>query len=173
MIETERLILREYTMSDFDALYSILSDPITMQYYPHPYDEAYTKRWIDWNLKNYEKYGFGLWAVDLKNYGFIGDCGLTMQNIDGKELPEIGYHIHKDFWRRGFATEAARAVRDWAFANTDYDELFSYMNKENQPSAAAARANGMTKRKEFIDVNQEEPCVYSITRSEWKEMIGK
>ena len=56
---------------------------------------------------------------------------------------------------------------------TNYDELFSYMNKENQPSAAAARANGMTKRKEFIDVNQEELCVYSITRSEWKEMIGK
>lgn len=43
----------------------------------------------------------------------IGDCGITIQNIDGELLPEIGYHIHKDFWRQGFATEAATAVRDW------------------------------------------------------------
>ena len=42
----------------------------------------------------------------------IGDCGITIQNIDGELLPEIGYHIHKDFWRQGFATEAAAAVRD-------------------------------------------------------------
>ena len=172
MIKTERLLLREYTMSDFEALYSILSDPITMQYYPHPYDEAYTRKWIDWNLKNYEKYGFGLWAVDLKDGGFIGDCGLTMQNIDGKELPEIGYHIHRDCWHRGYAKEAAHAVRDWAFANTEYDELFSYMNKANQASIATALSNGMTKRKEFTDANGEELCVCSITRSEWKGMAG-
>ena len=116
LIETERLMLREYTPDDFDALYEILSDPETMQHYPAPFDTARTRGWITWNCSNYRRYGFGLWAVVLKQTGeFIGDCGMTLQNIDGEMLPEIGYHIHKRHWRKGFAAEAARAVRDWAF----------------------------------------------------------
>ena len=107
MIETERLLLREYTIEDYDSLYEIMSDAETMQHYPAPFDEARTRRWIEWNLENYAQYGFGLWAVVLKETGeFIGDCGLTLQNIDGEMLPEIGYHIHKKYWRRGFAKEA-------------------------------------------------------------------
>ena len=135
MIETERLLLREYTPDDFDALYEIVSDPETMAHYPAPFDEARTRRWIDWNLENYAQYGFGLWAVVLKETGeFIGDCGITIQNIDGEMLPEIGYHIHKKYWRQGFAKEAARAVRDWAFLNTKYHVLYSYMKYTNEGS---------------------------------------
>lgn len=75
MIETERLILREYTLEDFDALYEIMSDPETMQHYPAPFDKDRTMGWITWNLDNYKTYGFGLWAVTLKETGeFIGDC---------------------------------------------------------------------------------------------------
>ena len=59
ILETERLRLREYTKDDFEALYEILSDPVTMQHYPKPYDAAGTKRWLDWSLDNYQKYGFG------------------------------------------------------------------------------------------------------------------
>ncbi|MDE7227034.1 MAG: GNAT family N-acetyltransferase, partial [Treponemataceae bacterium] len=59
-IETARLILREYTLDDFDALYEIVSDAETMRHYPKPFDEARTKNWIEWNLKNYAEYGFGL-----------------------------------------------------------------------------------------------------------------
>ena len=74
VIETERLILREYTRDDFDALFEIVSDPETMQHYPAPFDEQRTKEWIVWNLENYERYGFGLWAVVLKGSGeFMGD----------------------------------------------------------------------------------------------------
>ncbi len=65
-----------------------------------------------------------------------------MQNIDGEQLPEIGYHIHKDFWRQGFATEAAAAVRDWAFENTKYDCLYSYMKYLNVPSYKTAQKIG-------------------------------
>ena len=109
MTETDRLLLREYAPDDFDALYEILSDPETMRHYPAPFDADRTRRWIDWNLQNYEKTGFGLWAVVLKQTGaFIGDCGLTLQAVDGRTLPEIGYHIHRAHWRQGFAREAAR-----------------------------------------------------------------
>ena len=170
IIETKRLRLREYRMDDFDVLLEILSDEETMQHYPKPYDAQGTKRWIQWNLDNYRQYGFGLWAVELKKTGaFIGDCGLTMQNIDGQQLPEIGYHIHKSHWRKGYASEAARAVRDWAFENTDFDCLYSYMNASNQASYATAQAAGMERIKEYGLSEEEFHYVYAITRSKWKE----
>lgn len=168
MIETERLILREYTLQDFDAIYEILSDPETMQHYPNPFDEERTRNWIEWNLQNYKEYGFGLWAVVLKETAeLIGDCGITIQNIDGKFLPEIGYHIHKKYWRRGFGSEAAKAVRDWAFMNTKYDCLYSYMKYTNVGSYSTAMANGMKKVKEYEDEKNKISYVYAITREEW------
>lgn len=97
----------------------------------------------------------------------IGDCGLTMQNINGTILPEIGYHIAKIHQNKGYATEAARAVRDWTFTVTPFRSLYSYMKKENLPSAAVARANGMTLTDEFTDDEGERSLVYQITRTEW------
>ena len=171
MIETERLILRQYTLDDFDALYEILSDPETMQHYPAPFDADRTRNWIAWNLDNYEKHGFGLWAVVLKETGeFIGDCGITLQNIDGEILPEIGYHIHKKYWRRGFGKEAARAVRDWGFRNTQYDIFYSYMKYTNIGSWSTALANGMKKVKEYPDPKNTISYAYAITREEWEKL---
>lgn len=174
ILETPRLILREYRMDDFDDLYALLSDPVTMQHYPRPYDENGTLRWLNWSLDNYRKYGFGLWAMELKETGtFLGDCGLTIQNIDGESLPEIGYHIHKDYWRRGYGSEAARAVRDWAFRNTRYDCLYSYMTASNIASQSTARAAGLSKIKEYSDPKEGPHHVYAITRQEWEALTNK
>ena len=171
ILETERLILREYTEGDFDGLYEILSDPVTMRHYPKPYDEKGTRRWLSWSLENYKTYGYGLWAMELKETGeLIGDCGITMQNIDGELLPEIGYHISKNFWRRGYASEAASAVRDWAFRNRDFPALYSYMTAENIPSQATAASCDLKKIKEYKDKNGEQIAVYQITRDEWKNI---
>lgn len=112
-----------------------------------------------------------LWAVVLKETGeFIGDCGLTIQNIDGESLPEIGYHIHKKYWRKGFGSEAAKAVRDWAFENTKYDCLYSYMKYTNIGSYSTAVANGMKKVKEYPDEKNEISYAYAITRKEWEAL---
>ncbi|MBQ3080506.1 MAG: GNAT family N-acetyltransferase [Clostridia bacterium] len=174
IIETDRLILRTYTWDDFPALYEILSDPVTMAHYPKPYDENGVRRWIQWSLDNYEKYGFGLWAIVLKETGeFIGDCGITLQNIDGCTLPEIGYHIHKNHWRKGYAKEAAKAVRDWAFENTDYPCLYSYMKYTNAGSYGAASSIGMRKIKEYEDEADRILFVYAITRREWENMKNR
>ena len=59
-LETERLMLRELTREDFEALYEILSDPETMVYYPKPFDKEKVKDWIEWNLENYKTFGFFL-----------------------------------------------------------------------------------------------------------------
>ena len=168
ILETERLILREYTHDDFDGLYAILSDAETMKHYPTPYDENGTVRWLNWSLENYSKYGFGLWAVELKSSGeFIGDCGITMQNIDGQTLPEIGYHIHKNYWRKGYAKEAASAVRDWLFRSTDFGEVYSYMTGSNIASYSTAASIGMKRVKKYSDSDGTEYYVYKITREEF------
>lgn len=169
MIETKRLLLREYTYDDYPACFEMFSDPETMRHYPGPFDEKRVKGWIEWNLQNYRKYGFGLWAVILKETGdFIGDCGLTMQSIDGVLLPEIGYHVNKKYWRRGFGSEAARAVRDWAFENTEYDCLYSCMKYTNIGSYSTAMAIGMKKIREYPDKKNGISYAFAITRNEWK-----
>lgn len=171
IIETERLVLREYTMDDFDRLYILLSDEETMKHYPKPYDENGTMRWLKWSLDNYEKYGFGLWAIELKESGqFIGDCGITMQNIDGDVLPEIGYHIYKDFWRQGYGKEAASAVREWLFENTQFEAVYSYMTHTNVASYSTAASVGMKRIKEYIEDDGVFHFVYKLTRSEWETM---
>ena len=112
-LTTDRLFLREMTPEDFDALYAVLADSDIMQHYPYTYDEARVRNWIGKNMERYRVFGFGLWAVCLKATGeMIGDCGLTMQNINGAIMPEIGYHIAKAYQRNGYAKEAARAVRE-------------------------------------------------------------
>ena len=152
MIGTKRLLLREYTPDDFAAIYAILSDPETMQHYPEPFDAERIRSWIAWNQKNYRQYGFGLWAVILKETGsLIGDCGVTMQQIDGETLPEIGYHIGKQYWRQGFAREAASAVRDWFFRHTDSCAVYACMKDTNTASFRTALSVGMKKVKEFPD----------------------
>lgn len=110
ILETERLFLRELTPGDYDALYAVLADSDIMQHDPYTFDEARVRNWILKNMERYRVFGFGLWAVCLKETGeMIGDCGLTMQTINGSILPEIGYHIAKAHQRRGYAKEAARA----------------------------------------------------------------
>ena len=152
IIETERLFLREMSMDDYDALYKVLADPEIMQHYPYSFDEERVRAWIERNMNRYKDNGFGLWAVCLKDTGeIIGDCGLTLQNIEGDMLPEIGYHIRKDQQHKGFAKEAAAAVRDWAFENTYYPALYSYCKYTNVPSFRTAEAIGMHFEKEYPD----------------------
>lgn len=171
-LETERLILREYTMEDFDALYEILSDEETMKHYPKPFDEEKVRYWINWNITNYETFGFGLWAVVLKDTNeMIGDCGITMQIIDGEIKPEIGYHINKKYQRRGYATEAARKCRDYIFKNTSFNIIYSYMKYTNIGSYSVAIKNGMKLIKEYDDPKNIISEAYAITRKEWENIM--
>ena len=172
-IETKRLLLREMTADDFEAMYRVLADSAIMQHYPYAFDETRVRGWIDRNIERYRVFGFGLWAVCLKETGeMIGDCGLTMQPIDGEIRPEIGYHIRRDQQRRGFAAEAASAVRDWTFENTPFNMVYSYMKYTNVPSQKTAAAYGCRKIGEYADEVNEITTVYAISRGEWDVLKG-
>jgi len=168
VIETKRLFLREMTEDDFDALYKVLADSDIMQHYPYIFDETRVRNWIMRNIERYRVFGFGLWAVCLKETGeVIGDCGLTMQLIRDQIKPEIGYHIRGDQQRKGYAKEAAIAVRDWTFNNTPFNSVYSYMKYTNEPSAKTAISYGCKQVDEFIDEINEMTKVYAISRDAW------
>ena len=170
-LETERLLLREMNMDDFDALYRVLADSDIMQHYPYSFDEKRVRGWIERNIERYKIFGFGLWAVCLKDTGeMIGDCGLTMQNIGGVIKPEIGYHIRHDMQRKGYARESAIAVRDWTFENTPFQQVYSYMKYTNVPSAQCAMSWGCRQVDEFEDEVNEITKVFMISREEWLEI---
>ena len=167
ILETDRLYLREMSMDDFDALYAVLADASIMQHYPYVFDEERVRAWIERNVNRYKDYGFGLWAVCLKETEeMIGDCGLTLQNIEGEMLPEIGYHIRRDMQHKGYAKEAAAAVRDWAFENTDYPALYSYCKYTNVGSYKTAESIGMHFEKEYPDKDNEITHVSVIRRGD-------
>ncbi|MBN2652268.1 MAG: GNAT family N-acetyltransferase [Spirochaetales bacterium] len=144
IIETKRLFLRELVKSDKEELAKILTDPESMKYYPAPFSYKKVEDWIKWNIDNYNKYNHGLWAVILKEGNvFLGDCGITMQNIDGEQLPELGYHIKKEYCNKGFATEAAKACMEYAFGTLDFPVLYIYTKHDNKPSFRVAEKIGM------------------------------
>ena len=149
IFQTARLRLREFTPEDVDALAQVLSDPETMRYYLAPYDRPGVEQWIDRNRQRYENDGVGLWAMELtKRQEVIGDCGIILREVEGERLYEIGYHLRRDFWGQGLATEAATACRDWAFTHLKAARLISLIRPENLPSCRVAKRVGMTIWKE-------------------------
>jgi RimJ/RimL family protein N-acetyltransferase len=169
VLQTARLLLREFTPQDADALALVLSDPKTMRYYPVPYDRTGVEQWIERNRQRYRDDGVGLWAMELTKtpdsefHKIIGDCGIILQEVEGERLYEIGYHLRRDFWGQGLATEAAIACRDWAFAHLKADRLISLIRPENLASCRVAERTGMTVWKE-VNWRGLVHYVYSIER---------
>lgn len=150
-IQSERLSMREMNTLDIPALNRILQDIDVMYAYEHPFSDEEVAQWLKKQMENYRRYGFGLWAVILKQTGeMIGQCGLTMQAWGMRNVPEIGYLFAKAHWHRGYATEAAKACKQYAFEHLGMDEVFSIIRENNLPSQNVARRNGMQIRGSFV-----------------------
>ena len=151
ILETERLILREMTREDYPALAAILQDAETMHAYEHAFSDEETRAWLERQLRRYQEDGFGLWAVVLRETGrMIGQCGITLQALDGNMAPEIGYHFNRQFWHRGYAIEAAAACKRHAFTTLGFDEVHSIIRDTNLASINVAIRNGMFARRWFV-----------------------
>lgn len=148
-LETERLLLRPMLQSDFDALLLIFTDPNVMAAFNHPlFTREQMQRWLQRNLDHQDEFGYGLFSVILKETGeLIGDCGL--EQMDDMNAAELGYDFRSDFWNQGYATEAARAVRDYAFDVLHLPHLISLIRAGNLSSRRVAEKVGMTLAEEF------------------------
>lgn len=144
ILETERLYLRKMTQEDYPALCRMLQDPEVMYAYEHAFSDTEAHEWLDKQLARYAEYGFGLWAVILKETGeMIGQCGLTMQDCNGRQVLEVGYLFCKAYWHKGYATEAATACKNYAFDTLHAEEVYSIIRDTNEASQNVARRNGM------------------------------
>ena len=161
VLETSRLRLREFVPQDADALAAVLGDPIAMQFYPAAFDRKGVEEWIERNRERYQREGYGLWAMVLKDSGeLIGDCGCALQEVEGRNEIEVGYHVRRDLWGRGYATEAAQACMQYAFTRLGATRVLSMIRPENLQSRRVAEKNGMTCEK-IIFWRGYEHCIYS------------
>jgi RimJ/RimL family protein N-acetyltransferase len=148
MLHTDRLTLREMTDDDLDDLAGLLGDEEVMRYYPRPKTRDEAQRWIAWNRNLYQERGFGLWIMTRKDSGqFVGECGLTVQLVDGVDEIEVGYHVLPAYQRRGYATEAAAACRDAARDLFGAQRVIAVINPDNQPSRLVAERIGLRPEK--------------------------
>jgi RimJ/RimL family protein N-acetyltransferase len=141
--DSRRLHFREMTDDDLDSMAAMLGDPDVMTFYASPKSRSETQGWIDWSKNNYAQYGFGLWVVETLDGEFVGDCGLTWQQVDGVRMLEVGYHIRRDAQGHGYATEAAAACREYA-AQLGQLHLVAIIHPENVPSQRVAEKIGLT-----------------------------
>jgi RimJ/RimL family protein N-acetyltransferase len=146
---TERLSFREMTVDDLDLMAELLGDPEVMTFYRHPKDRGEALEWIRWNQRLYQDYGFGLWIIELLETGtFVGDCGLTLQEVDGTTEIEVGYHVRRSFQSLGYGTEAAAAARDHARGILGFDRLIAIIHPDNVASQRVAEKIGLSLEKE-------------------------
>ena len=144
-IETTRLWLRPMRGDDFDALLEIFTDPMVMASFGGElFTPTQMQGWLDRNLEHQAQFGYGLFSVIHKADGrLIGDCGLEQMTVDGHTAAELGYDFRSDAWNQGFATEAACAVRDYAFAELRLPQLISLIREGNLASRRVAEKVGM------------------------------
>ena len=139
-----------------------------MKYFPESMKLSSDKSeiWINGQLRRYNENKYGLMAIVLKSSGeLIGQCGLLNQLIDSKEEIEIGYHLLPKFWKNGYATEAVKLFKVFAFENDLAESLISIIHTENIASQKVAERNGMT-RSSSTTFRDMEAYVYRITKEE-------
>ena len=147
---TERLVFREMTTDDLDVMAALLGDPDVMAYYARPKSRDEALAWIEWNQRLYREREFGLWLIERHDTGeFVGDCGLTPQEVDGTLEIEVGYHVRRSLQGRGYATEAAAASRDHARDVLALDRLVAIIDPRNTPSQRVAEKIGLSLEKEI------------------------
>jgi RimJ/RimL family protein N-acetyltransferase len=145
--ESARLIFRDMAADDLDDMAGLLGDPEVMTYYPQPKTREEAAKWIGWNRGLYETHGFGLWLITTPDGGFVGDCGLTPQVVDGVTELEVGYHVAPALQGQGYATEAAAASRDFARTVLGAKRLVAIIHPDNRPSQRVAEKIGLRPEK--------------------------
>jgi [ribosomal protein S5]-alanine N-acetyltransferase len=151
VLETPRLILRTMKGSDVDPLLSIFGDVRVMEMFDAaPFDRQTMIGWVQRNLDHQAVHGYGLFSVILKPDNLlIGDCGLEQMDVEGSAAAELGYDFRSEYWNQGYATEAASAVRDFAFRQLQLPQLVSLIRQSNLPSQRVSEKIGMKRLREL------------------------
>lgn len=167
-IITPRLVLRPFRAEDLDRLSELMANPDFMRFSPGVYSRDRTHQFLEkiigWNENSIPS----LYAVTLAEAGtLLGYCGFY--HPEGFEDTEIGYRLDPEYWNRGLITEAARAVRDYGFAELQLNRLISLIHPENIPSRRVAEKNDMSLERETT-FRGFPTQVFAIRRQQWQAL---
>jgi RimJ/RimL family protein N-acetyltransferase len=171
--KTERLKFRQVSSNDFDLWIDFFKQKdvvrfLAMEKIPTPLERC--EHWFDRLKHRYENDLGGMNALDDKTTNeMVGQCGLLIQEVDGLTEMEIGYSILPNFWNRGFATEAAKKCRDYAFENNFADSIISIIHIENINSQKVAINNGMVKTKS-TQFKEMPVNIFRINKIDWEKL---
>lgn len=140
-LQTERLFLRQFRESDQDQLAKCHADPEMTRYLGGPLSPAENWRWLLSMLGHWSLRGFGYWALEEKDTGQLCGAAGLIRHFDWPET-ELGWRIYPAWQRRGYATEAARCIRGFAFSVLNLATLVSYIDPENTASLRVAERLG-------------------------------
>ncbi|WP_366516781.1 GNAT family N-acetyltransferase [uncultured Clostridium sp.] len=177
VLTSERLIFRRITKNDFNELSEMLKDLDVMYAWEHSFSDEEIFKWIEKRNKSYKNIGYDyLLAIDKKTSEVVGQIGLLDEVVNGKHFIGLGYILKKKFWHKGFATEGAKAMLDYAFNILKREEVIATIRVENKTSCDVAENIGMRVKDEFIKIYKEKNMihlVYSINKEEWEKFEDK
>lgn len=169
--ETERLVFRRLDEHDFDAWLRFCEDPGIMRYFAFSETDSAREKCRKWFEKVFWRYDHQLGGmnalIDKQSGAFLGQCGLLVQLVDEREELEIGYSLLPEARGFGYALEAAKKCRDFAFQHHFSDALISIIHPENVDSQQVAVRNGMKLWKQ-TNYSGMPVHVYRILKTEWE-----
>ena len=172
-LQTPRLVLRLFCENDLERLVKLFTNPGFMRFsgsngYTREQTGEVLEKFLRWKR---ERLPSPFAVIDRSSEALIGYCGFLHQEVDGIDEIEIAYRLHPDFWNRGLATEAARAIRDHAFRDLKLQRVISLIHPDNHASRRVAEKNGMQLEKEttFKDFPTE---VFTMTQPKWRELAN-
>ena len=175
--ETERLKFRLLQQSDYDEWLPLFTDIDTVRFLAMEHLTTSKERcdlWFEKSLARHNNDTGGMNVLIDKQTGkMIGQCGLLVQELEGELIMEIGYSILPQYCGKGYATEAAKKCRDYAFIHGYKNELYSVIHIDNYGSVKVAENNGMRIYKTLPDYKGMPVKIYRITCEEWQQLIAK
>ncbi|WHI51075.1 GNAT family N-acetyltransferase [Microbulbifer sp. MLAF003] len=181
---TERLQLRQWREEDKPVFAEMNADPSVMEFFPSLLTREESDAGVDRSSAHIEKYGWGFWALELRESGeFLGFVGIknVTDNLPFAPAVEIGWRLARPFWGKGYASEAARASLHVAFNTLCLNEVVSFTPLQNIRSQKVMERLGMQRDSlvfEHPQVSRESPllrhCLYRLSASDWKkfDVIG-
>jgi ribosomal-protein-alanine N-acetyltransferase len=179
LLHTPRLILREFALDDWRAVHAYASDPEVTRYMSWgPNDEEASQNFVKTVVARQQAVSrreFDL-AITLKDNGkLIGGCGIYGRKL--KEA-EMGYCLHRDYWGKGYMTEVAAALLEFAFDQKGFHRVYATCDPRNVGSARVMEKSGM-KREGHLrdhvlkDGEWRDSLLYAILDWEWREIQGR
>ena len=174
--ETQRLHFRLLTPDDYNGWLPLFHHPDAGRFLGMDHLKTAIEQcdlWFEKSLARYQNGTGGMNVLMDKQTGkMIGQCGLLIQEVQDEQIMEIGYSILPAQWGKGYASEAAKKCRDYAFEHRFTDRLHSIIHPENFGSMKVAENNGMQNHRFIADYRGMPAHLYRITRDEWEKLPG-